>query len=513
VSLPIPTRRTSIGERMHRFFLPQPAGHPSARAGRAHARDPGPSRGGRRTPRVGAAAAIVVAAVSAAFTFGCGGDTESPPIADAVRARPNVVVIVMDTTRADRCSVHGYERATTPALDALGREGVVFDSAWAPSSWTLPTHASIFTGLLPQRHGATTDGTSALARRHETLAEILRDAGYATGAFSNNPFVSEEFGLTQGFSTFRSLNRERNLPYPSAIPTNEHALRWVREQRRAERPFFLFVNHMEPHSPYAPPATDADAFVRGAVDDAEMEWGRAFDFPANLLTMLDVAPISAGQLRLVSDLYDAEIATLDRAIGDFVERLRAEGVLDDTVLVVTGDHGEHFGENGLLGHCLSLARPLLEVPLVIRYPGVFEGGLRVDDVVRSEDLFPTILELCDVVPPAGIDGESLLRDLPGRVALGYLGRPRGIIEAAQRVAPQVDMSVYDVTLRSAFDGRHLLVVRGSDGHEQLFDVEADPGCEVDVAADEPRMVARLRAEMSPASQPAATPTEPDTEPR
>jgi arylsulfatase A-like enzyme len=440
---------------------------------------------------------IVVAlmiGVASMLVWACGDG--APPDSDApatgsIRPRPNVVVLVMDTTRADRCSVHGYPRPTTPSLEALGREGVVFDQAWAPSSWTLPTHASIFTGLLPQRHGATTNGASALTREHTTLAEHLRDAGYATGAFSNNPFVAEEFGLTQGFSTFVPMHQERQLPYPTAIPTHEQALAWIRRQRESGRPFFLLMNDMEPHAPYAPPAADTDAFVRDPVDADEMAWGRAFEFPANLLAMLGVDPITDRQLRLVSDLYDAEIATLDREIGLFVEQLRDDGVLDDTVFVVTGDHGEHFGENGNLAHCLSLGRPLLHVPLVIRYPGAFEGGQRVKRVVRSEDLFPTLLELCDIDVPPGIDGVSLLQTAPGRMAIGYLGRPSGIIGAAERVAAHVDMSRFDVTLHSIFDGRHQLIVSQPGARTMLFDLDSDPDARVDCSAEHPDLVSRL----------------------
>ncbi len=407
--------------------------------------------------------------------------------------RPNVVILVMDTTRADRCSAFGYERPTTPALEAIAAEGVAFEAAWAPSSWTLPTHASILTGLLPERHGATISDVGTLVRGHTTLAEHLRDAGYETAAFSNNPWVSEEFGLSQGFSTFVPLHKERSLSYPTARPTHAQALEWIRERRDPARPFFLLINDLEPHAPYAPPPEEAERFVRTAVARSDVAEAMSFQFPETVMAMVSGELPDQTRLALLSDLYDAEIATLDREIGRFVAALRRDGILDDTLLIITGDHGEHFGENGLLEHSLSLGRPLLHVPLIIRHPEHFSGGRHVFDVVRSEDIFPTVMEVCGVEAPDDIDGRSLLHDLPGRLAIGYLGRPSGVIGAVGQARSDVDMSRYDVTLRSVFDGQFQLIRTLPGDVDRLYDTQADPRGEVDVAADHPAVLTRLRA--------------------
>ncbi len=430
----------------------------------------------------------------------CGEGGRPAPVAGA-RTAQNVLLIVMDTTRADRCSVHGAPRPTTPGLTALGREGVVFDRTWASSSWTVPTHATMFTGLLPQRHRADTDGANLLEDRQTTLAEILTDAQFATGAWSNNPFVSAGFGFPQGFGTFVALFRERNVPKPAARATHDLALAWIRKQEKAGRRWFAFVNDMEPHAPFEPPDDVARRFVAADVTAEELAWGRSYGFPQNLRVTLGLDTLPPERLQLLSDLYDAEIATLDAEIARLVEALRADGVLDETLVIVVGDHGEHLGENGLLSHCLSLHDALLHVPLVIRCPGWFEGGRRVADIARLEDLLPTILEVTGLPPRADLDGRSLLHDLPGRPALARLGRPSGILEAAARVAPDLDVTRHDVVLESAYDGRYHLVRCLETGAERLYEPEADPREERDVAAHHPDVVARLRALIESARSP------------
>jgi len=434
-----------------------------------------------RTAWLVIAAAVVVAA--AAFRVAA---------KPARPARPNVLLIVMDTTRADRCSVCGYERPTTPRLAEFAKDGVVYRDAWTSANWTGPSHASLFTGLAPERHGFHEGTRSFLAEGADTLAIRLGRAGYATGCFTNNVTVSPEFGLVQGFDTFVPLFERRGRAVPWARETHAEAAAWARTQARDGKPFFLFINDMETHLPYVPPADAAARFVRGTPAADDVDAARKFGYPQFLGYDLGVEKLTDPQLRLLSDLYDAEVATLDAEIGDLLDTLRREKILDDTLVVVTADHGENIGDHGLCEHSFGMHRTLLHVPLVVRLPGKFDGGRVVDDVVRIEDLYPTVVEACGADVPAGLDGASLSSDVAGRVAAA---RQPSRAEYASRFAehyPGADATKLLRAIDSAYDGRfHLL--RYEDGVEELFDVKEDPGEARNLATTSPDVIAKLHA--------------------
>lgn len=411
-------------------------------------------------------------------------------------ARPNVLLIVMDTTRADRCSIGGYERPTTPRLAEFAKDGVTFRDAWTPANWTGPSHASLFTGLSPEHHGFHRGTRPFLPDGADTLAVRLGGLGYATGCFTNNVTVSPEFGLAQGFDTFVPFYERPERTTPWARETHEEAAAWARTQARDGKPFFLFINDMETHLPYVPPAAAAARFVRGTPTSDEMEAARRFGYPQFLGYDLGVVKLTDAQLRLMSDLYDAEVATLDAEVCDLLDTLRREGILDDTLVVITADHGENIGDHGFCEHSFSMYRTLLHVPLIMRMPGRFEGGRVVDDVVRMEDLYPTIVEACGAPVPPGLDGASLAHDVAGRVAVS---RQPSRTDYAPRLAgfyPGADATKMLRAIDSAYDGRfHLL--RYSDGVEELFDLTGDPDELRDVSKTSPDVVVKLRALLAP----------------
>ena len=433
-------------------------------------------------------------AILAGALAACSADDSTPAAGAAPGARarpPNVVVVVLDTARGDRCSVNGYSRPTTPELEALALEGTRYRDCWTPSPWTAPAHASLFTGLRPSNHGLMDGVGYVLPEEFETLAESLSRLGYATACFTANDFLSPSFGLTQGFE---DVERTYVLPpsaYPFAPGAHERAAKWALDARRRGSPFFLFINDIEPHSPYTPPEPFAGAFA-GDATAAEIrvarELGREDKFGFNI----GLVPLAPRLLEVMSRLYDAEIATVDEAVGQLVRRLRDAGVLDDTVFVVVGDHGENLGDHGLVEHVFSVHRTLLHVPLVIRFPRAFEAGGVVDDVVRLEDLHATLLELCGAPPTAQDDGVSLTRPTAGRVAIADCGYPELAITRLRELFPAADLASFAVSMRSAYDGRHHLI-QVSDGREMLYDVEADPAETTDLAASQPDIVARLRA--------------------
>ena len=339
---------------------------------------------------------------------------------------PNVVLIVMDTTRADRCSFSGYDRDTTPRLAALAREATVYLDAWSPSGWTAPAHASLFSGLRPEHHGLFRGNREFLGPEIETIAERLRGAGYRTACFSNNDAVSRSTGLAQGFEVFVPLYEDSSRPYPWAVETHGRALRWALDQHRRGAPFFLFINDMEPHLPYTPPEETAARFRRAGTSEDMVEWGRHLLSTQAWQHNLGISRLSRPQIEHASDLYDAEIRCLDELIGALVQGLRSEGILDETLFIVTADHGENLGEHGLMDHVFSLHRTIRHVPLLIRYPARFERGREVTEVVRLEDVPPTILEVCGLPPPGGLDGQSLLGETTGRISRAMMGPPREV---------------------------------------------------------------------------------------
>jgi arylsulfatase A-like enzyme len=418
-----------------------------------------------------------------ALSAACGGG--------AHESRPNVLLLVMNTTRGDRCSVGGYARPTTPRLDAFAKDAVTFRDAWAPCCRTGPSHATIFTGLSPLHHGLTDSIRAFLREDATTLAESLRDAGWRTACFSNNDLVSRDFGMMQGFQTVDALYETKDRPYPPAPDTHRRALAWVNSSDGDVRPFFLVIHDIEPHLPYEPPPAVAARFLPADASAAEVADARAFTFPWSTGYSLGLADVPPRKLALLSDLYDAEIATLDDAIGALLGGLESAELLDRTVVVVCGDHGENLGEGHRLGHLLSLRRSTLHVPLVVRVPGKMTGGRAVDDPVRLEDVAPTILEACGLPVPADLDGRSLAGDVRGRVAQAVLDPQRGNLDALAKAFPGGDLSRFHVGLVSAYDGRFHLV-HGSDGRDELYDVKSDPGEARDLASASPDELARMR---------------------
>jgi arylsulfatase A-like enzyme len=404
---------------------------------------------------------------------------------------PNVLVLVLDTTRADRCGFEGYSRPTTPRMDELARDAVVFREAWSPANWTGPAHASLFNGLGPEKHGFHAGARPNLSPGPATLAERFEAAGYATACFTNNELVSAEFGLTRGFTEVFPLYRADNRKYPWAAATHEAAANWAHAMHDAGRPFLLFVNDMEPHQPYDPPEDVAKRFVRSSPGESEMRSARAFSNKESLACNVGVTQLGDEQRALLSDLYDAEIATLDHEVGVLLDRMRADGLLDSTVIVILGDHGESIGEHGIYDHGHGLNSQLLHVPLLMRFPGSLDGGRRVDDLVRLEDVAPTILEVCGLPPLEAIDGRTLLRDLPGRTARATQP-PDGLFAIrALHELPGADPSPVAVGIRSVLDGT-LHLIEFTDGRVELYDRKADPQETRNLAKDRPADVDRLR---------------------
>jgi len=319
-------------------------------------------------------------------------------------SRPNVLLVSIDSLRADHLGSYGYARDTTPTIDRLAREGVLFETALSSASWTVPAHMTMLTGLPPEVHGVTTTQQS-LSADAVTLAEVLQAAGYDTAAFVSGPTVMAHYGFGQGFSLFDESmvepHRARSaegISSPGLVQQVDGFLeRWDYSGREA--PFFVFLHMWDVHYDYAPPEPYDRLFDPDYQGDLTSE-----HFERNPRIKPDM---DRRDLEHLIALYDGEIRFTDEHLGQIVARLRALGVLDDTLVVVTSDHGDEFFEHGLKGHAKTLYDEVLRVPLVLRYPRRLGFGQRIAAQVRMMDIAPTILGLARVPAPDGFGASHL----------------------------------------------------------------------------------------------------------
>lgn len=414
-----------------------------------------------------------------------------------------MILVVVDTLRADRLTAYGHDRPTSPAIDRMAKEGVLYEEAVSASSWTLPGHASLFTGLFPHEHG-TTSQHQTLEPAFDTLAERLARAGYRTGGFSNNVWTNDTSGLKQGFGHFEELWREQDTRKKGishddptvdmgAARTTDRVLGWIDE---GEGPFFAFINYFEPHLPYRPPRPFHRKFLPADVDQGTVQRLRSFYSPREYGYILSVPWMKTSErdIEVLSALYDAEIAYVDSHIARLRQGLEARGLGRDTLVVITSDHGEHLGENHMLSHKLSIYEPLLRVPLILWYPSVLDGGTRLSQPVQAHDVFGTILGLTDVDADAEPKLPLTTADQGRRLSFAELAYPQIFLDVIQKKIPGWDSSDFARALAAVRDGRHKLIW-GSDDRLELYDLEADPLESRNLAETQPVIAARLLAEL------------------
>ena len=395
--------------------------------------------------------------------------------------RPNIVLIVLDTVRADRLSCYGYGRKTTPNLDRIASEGVLYEQAISPAIWTLPSHVSLFTGLFPSKHGAHR-AHQILDTPYVTLAELLGRNGYRSAAFFHPDWLGEVTGATRGFqeiygrSAWEGHSAEGMPPHAmsdkGSLKIASRATDWVRKTKN-EGPFFLFVNLFEAHNPYDPPEPFRSRFLTPEVIHRMPEMNR--NITKHYTGQEQMGP---EDFSIMGDLYDGEIAYLDEILGNLVEFMRQEGVLDETLLIITSDHGENIGDHGHWGHRYCLYETLLRIPLVIRLPGVFEKGARPVLSVQTVDLYPTIMDLLR------LDEEGIRGELQGESlipsALLSRKRPFSVSEMMPMPGlrsyeghPGFDASVFSYGLRAIRQGGHKLIW-SSEGKHEHYHLSWDP---------------------------------------
>jgi tetratricopeptide (TPR) repeat protein len=355
-----------------------------------------------------------------------------------------VIVVSIDTLRADRLPAYGYTQGVTPTIDQLARDGVLFENAYAHSPQTLPSHTSILTGRLPFAHGVRDNVGFVVPDGTVTLAHRLKTAGYATGAFVSSFVLRRQVGLDRGFDTYDDQlpaagpDRPLGMVQRAGTDTATAAVAWLRAQTSSK--YFLFFHIYEPHAPYTPP----------------------------------VVPASG-------DRYDGEVTYADTIVGQVIAALRERGEYDEATIVLLSDHGEGLGDHGEDEHGLFLYRSTIHTPLIIKRPGAIGAGRRVSPAVQHIDLVPTLLELTALTPDPALTGRSLVTALDGATSL-----PAATIYA-EAMSPRYHFGWSE--LYALTDDRYRLIRAPRD---ELFDLASDPGETSSIVADRAQVHAAMR---------------------
>ncbi len=456
-----------------------------------------------------------------------GGDgTELAPV--AADDRPNVLIILWDTTRADRLSIYGYDLETTPRMRAWAEKGVVFENAVSPAMWTVPSHASMFTGLPPTTHGTGYD-YRWLDHANVTIAEHFRDNGYQTYAFSANPNLTPTGkNLLQGFETIhlswggrwrkkvdvntrgKQIERDASTeispsfekkagskgPYTyNAGPVTQEAFGgWLLKQRDESKPFFAYLSYMESHKPRIPTIESRKKVADQ--DTIELALKTDISFANQLSYSYGQIDYTTEELAAINRTYDATLVDLDNATGDLLEQMDQKGLLDNTIVVFTSDHGEMLGEHQLFGHRASVYQQLLNVPLVVSWPGHLDPK-RVSEPVTNLDIYNTLVELTGVPRP---EVEMSMGNLVSgaSAAMGAFAETISIDRLGWKkvtgMYPDLEQDPWTVKYRSIAVGDHKLI-RDSNGVEHLYHLAEDPGELADLANSAPDVLTQLRAKL------------------
>ena len=405
---------------------------------------------------------VLAGVVAGGLVAACGAEEGAAPGGLEARGDAvNVVLITLDTTRADALSLYGNERRTTPEIDRFASRGVVFEQAYTAQPSTLPSHATIMTGRLPFAHGARANAGYVLSFDNETLAEVFDRNGYVTAAEIAAPVIGRQTQLDQGFQQYRDLDsfdvrrksvqvlrdgeyESQELIERDAIDITERGLDFIREH--VDDPFFLWLHYFDPHAFYAAPPP----------------WDNRFaDTP-----------------------YYSEIHFMDYYVGRVFETLRRQGISEKTLVVITSDHGEGLGEHDEETHSFYVYDSTMRVPLVFALPGTIPGGRRIAQPVRTADIAPTVLELVGLPPLADIQGVSLA---PVLLKQGPVPPLDAYGESFEPLAMFGD-NVLRFLRRG--DWKYIHKVRG-----ELFDVSSDRGELVDLSAENPDVVSELRGDL------------------
>ncbi len=404
----------------------------------------------------------------------CGCERATP--ADTSARRPNVLLIVIDTLRADRLGCYGSELGATPRIDALAAEGHRFERAYAHAPWTLPSFASLFTSQAPPRHGAGGQLRQFLPLQASarTVAEVFRDAGFATSAIINVDFIAERFGMMQGFDHVDFVSHASNENERTAEGTTSAAAALLAS--KSDRPFFLLVHYFDPHLIYDPPP-EYRARYGGPLDRDNRDW--QFGQTADVIAYRHGKfAISEETIRRAELLYNGEVAYTDAQVGRLLDELMRLGLADSTIVVLTADHGEEFLDHGGFEHGHTLYNELLHVPLIIRYPRWVATGVS-ESMVGLIDVAPTLCDLAGLDADPAFAGHSLA----------------GLMEGAPWAQHPIYLSgnFWGKPFHGWINEEHKLIA--SPNEVMLFNLAADPRERQNLTNAKPGLARRMATDM------------------
>jgi arylsulfatase A-like enzyme len=390
----------------------------------------------------------------------------------------NLILISIDTLRADRLGCYGYDRDTSPNVDRLAREGVLFRDMVASSCWTLPSHASMLSGLYPSRHSAVRFGLAPIPESVNLLSEYLWDLGYETTGFVGGGFVGNAVGFGQGFDRFWENPQTKADEGDTLQVPLDLAKPWMEARRNT--PFFVFLHTFQVHVPYSPPPPYDTMFDPDYTGPYKTAFTRN---DASALVRED--HFDPAVVKHLGALYDGEIRAMDTAIGELRSFLESSGLAKNTCVIFTSDHGEEFNEHGSLQHWKAkLYEELVRVPLIVWCPSRLRGGRVVSGIVSHPDILPTALALVGGTPPTGLDGSSLLASLQS-----------GAAPTRSVVISEVDGSLEKTkgVVRAVRTDRYKLIESEIDGSSMLFDLSSDRAEKQNLLEQKPDLVKELRA--------------------
>jgi len=484
--------------------------------------------------------------------------------------KPNIVLIVLDTLRADRMSCYGYERRTTPLIDAFAEDATLFERAVVPGQWTIPSHASLFTGEYPTTH-MTTQIYDTLGEDMTTVAELLGADGYKTVGFCNNPLLGVvDNELDRGFDEFYNyggavpnypdikrsrpklfsrlaerytrLMRRITAPFQNQFAHNNLLLQiamhplivplWqgsvnfkgdtkrslhdvvgymrAHRKRDSEQPLFTFINLMETHLPYRVPARFTREFAPYYEDDKEAQgFMRGYNREHYRWMIPLTEPLGELEDRVLNDLYDAEVAYQDRLLRRLLKDLNKPRVRDNTMVIITSDHGEGLNNHDFVGHSLVAYDDLVRVPLMVRYPEKYAAGRRVSSLVSTRRVFHSMLDAAGIQPggektdhaPIDVKGLSLARTLNGydteeETVFAEAYTPATLLSLMENENPSaIDAFRCRSMRRAAYQDRYKLITVG-DEPDELFDVLDDPREKNNLLTAHPDKVVKLQASLN-----------------
>jgi len=420
--------------------------------------------------------------------------------------KPSIFLAVMDTVRPDHLSCYGYTKKTTPNIDKIAQEGVLFENAFSVAPWSLPAHASMFTGMYPSQHEVLGKNLY-LDEEVPTIAEIFSSQGYETLGICRNHWVSSQTGLHRGFKRFiSSLNPSylerfstrlsldwiifcletdvRSMLYNWVYQARvlQETKKWILKSQKMNKPFFIFVNYFEAHTPYDPPQPFKNKFEKIHNRETDLKKIRdVFNSRHGFPYITKECEVSKEDWEVVKSWYDGGIGCIDFFFGKLLEFIKERGLYDDTFIVITSDHGENFGEHQLANHVFCLYDTLLHVPLIMRYPEHAQEEKRIANLVSNIDVFPTLLSILKIkvknnpkisaINLVPFKNRTYREHIFAEYSPAYTD-----IKDLKSLCPSIDQTLFDKYNRSmkcvrTKDFKYIIT---SDGKEELYDLEKNP---------------------------------------